>query len=338
MLSSGVYKIKKNQGEYTLVYVEEFFKTPNKLYGDMGKHAEYFWNAYARSNQSMGVLLTGASGSGKTVLTSVISNLGIMNNMPAILVSELTADVGLIRFLDGLSNVTILLDEFGKVFNRSIQDKALTMLSNGSANKKLFLITENSTEDVNRYILNRPGRVRYHIDYIRLDKKVFNEYCADFDIDPEFFKELKKKYEASPTFSFDHLSALVTEHMYNKTATFDELLELLNLGLLSKPKLIILTAIYDMKEKKDLEFYPFSVELSKFNNGHWYWLRPKDSMNELKINTKTVTHMTDDTITHLIDNRYKVIFDIDSGAGRPNVDTSPRPIFNMQASSGIDIH
>lgn len=314
LLLPAVYKIVKEGGKYLCVKIEDFLVTPEKLYGDMGKHAEYFWNAYTRSDQSMGVLLTGASGSGKTVLTSVISNIGIMNNMPVIIVSEIQADINLIRYIDGLKNVTIVLDEFGKVFSLNLQDKALTMLSSGGADKKLFLITENNTHSVSKYILNRPGRVRYHIDYIRLDEKVFNEYCADFDIKPEFFKELKNKYESSPIFSFDHLSALVTEHQYNKDASFDELLTILNLGLLSKPKMLVLSAIYDMKEKKDIEFFSFTTELKHFNNGNFYWLRAKDIMGELKISTKSVIHMSDDSITCLSENRYKIILDIDDGS------------------------
>ena len=322
MIEPAVYKIKKEGKDYVLVFEEEFFTTPEKLYGDMGKHAEYFWNAYTRTDQSMGVLLTGASGSGKTVLTSVIANLGIMNKMPVVLVSEIQADINLIRYIDGLRNVIVLLDEFGKVFNMNLQDKALTMLSSGGSDKKLFLITENNTRDVSNLILNRPGRVRYHIDYIRLDEKVFNEYCNDFDIEPEFYNELESKYKTSPIFSFDHLSALVTEHQHNRKASFDELLEVLNLGLLSKPKMLILSSVYDLKDNKDKEFHPFSTELKNFNNGGYYWIRLKDAMGEVKINVKCVSNMADDHITCLSDGRYKVILDIDTGSGINN-DTVP---------------
>lgn len=340
----GVYKVIKVNDTYTLDRVEDYFVTPKKLYGDMGKHSEYFWNSFSGSDQSMGVLLTGASGSGKTVLTNVISNIAILNGMIVVMVTEIVADAKLISFIDSLTNAVILLDEFGKVFNLKLQDKALTMLSSAGNKRKLFLITENRINMVSQFIINRPGRVRYHIDYIRLDEKVFKEYCADFDMDPVFLKELELKYRSSSVFSFDHLSAIVTEHMRNKDFTFEEVINILNLSVLSNPKMLELANIYDIKEGVEYDFKSLSFTYKSFNEGRVYWVlpirkeNPNDNENvdyfdgdpgkpkrvsgqittrknasipnQFDIKRKYVIEVDDEFMLLLVDNRFRVRLDV----------------------------
>jgi len=305
-LEAGVYRLTKNNKKYGLERDRDFFITPKKLYGRMGIRAEYFWNSFVAAPASMGVLLTGTSGGGKSVLTEVIANIGINNLMPVVLVREITADLELIKFISDLSNVIIIFDEFAKVINGPLQNKSLSMLSD-VYNKKLFLMTENNSDIISPFIRNRPGRVRYHIDYGRLEEEVFEEYCADFDMDSKFLDELREKYKRSAVFSFDHLSAIVTEHISHKDQTLDELLFLLNLDILSKPPKVIFESAYDTVNEKELELNSYSDKLKEFNRGMNIYLYPKGIGDAIVFSAKDIVDMNDDKIIIMNDKKIKII-------------------------------
>jgi len=313
-----VFQIKKNPNtdEYYLEYRMTTFNVPNKLYGKTNMYINRFWRSFVFSKKSMGVLLTGDSGSGKTMLANAIGNVGLANGLNVIIVSELKASIELISFIDHLPSSIILFDEFGKVFDLNFQDKMLTMMSNTEGSKKLFMLTENDVRDVNRFIRNRPGRVRYHIDFNRVEKDIIIEYCNDRSIDKQYLNDMLEKYDESLTFSFDHMMALVVEHIENPESTFAENLNILNLKVLTKRKEMVLLGItkYDEKTK---DYTDTNVKLgssanmvtkSEFNKGRLIYLNTED-YDSIKVSKSTVTNITDGIITCIVDKKYKVILE-----------------------------
>lgn len=248
---SGLYYIKEsdiklpnsNVTSYYLQYYKSRFDTPNKLYGDILKNVIRVWNEYVTSGKTTAALFTGLPGTGKTLSAELISNLAIDNDMGVVMCIEIKYTVDLIRFLAQLNNCVVFIDEFAKVVDNNITNYMLSMLSDINNTNKLILLTENDPRMINQFILNRPGRVRYHFDSNRLSKAVFEDYCKNFDIKPEFYKELELKYRKAKEFSFDQLEVIVDEHLKYPNEDLDCLLNILNLSALNKTKKFELVAI-----------------------------------------------------------------------------------------------
>ncbi len=147
------------------------------------------------------------------------------------------------------------------------------------------------------YIRNRPGRIRYHIDYNRIDKKVLLEYCEDSKVGEEFIAQLLDKYDRSTVFTFDHLQAIVSEHKRYPADTIDELINILNLGFLEKPKVYKLSSINNIKSKEVVEYYPIEIDATRFDTGMNYWVNLKNGGSSIKLSNKNITNILEDEIT-----------------------------------------
>jgi len=235
---NGVYQIvyDKQKKEWGVTFKSERFNTPDKLYGTISKKGDHIYSIYKNGDKTIAALFTGLKGSGKTQLAQYIANRAIDDGMAVILITEIEPNPELIKYLSNLKNVVLFLDEFGKVFKRNNQDLMLTMLSDITNTRKLILLTENNISMINSFMVNRPGRVRYHIKFNRLGDDVITDYCEDHNVDKEFTSKLLERYKSAMTFTFDHLQALIEEHLLNPEMSFDDLLELLNIDILNRKR------------------------------------------------------------------------------------------------------
>jgi len=265
-LTPGIYNLVYNDftKQYELVRTNNRFKLPDKIYGKSPSYAAHFLEAYKRSNNNLGVILTGEKGTGKTELAKLIANMAIDSGYPVVTIYDVqTKEMGrLIEFIESLGDVVILLDEFGKNFSHYEQDKLLPLLSSSSNGKKLFLITENNYYAISNFIRSRPGRARYHIDFQRLEPEVVQEYLEDKGVDKRFKKEILDFYNRSPRFTFDYLRALVEEHQLFPDKDFKELVKLLNIDELKKKYYVVVKNVYKLNDKNERE--PVRYEQVKF--------------------------------------------------------------------------
>ena len=258
----GIYYIKEDtfmeQKYYSLIYHKDKFETPTTLYGDTMSNVVRVWNEYAISKKTTGVLFTGTKGSGKTMMSSLLCNLAIDNGLPVVLCVEIEFTIELIRFLSQLKHSVLFMDEFNKNVHYSLQDKLLTMLSDVNSTNKLIIMTENSYLGINQYIIDRPGRIRYHYDFDKLSKSVFEDYCMkNMDIDGKdksFYIDLLNRYLDLQTFSFDQLQAIVTEHNHYPDDDLETLFNILNLHGLSKPKKFVIVSVATTSNNEQLEW------------------------------------------------------------------------------------
>ena len=236
----GVYVVGLDENdEYYLTPSNETFEVKGKNYGKMEEHANIFWKSYCMAIRNTGVLLTGNAGSGKTRTLDITCRLSLDAGQPVIIVnSSLKVNLHLIKYLDSFDNVTLHMDEFGKTFDLRMQSKMLGMLSGNDARKKFILMTENSSMRISEFILNRPGRARYHKHFGKVEQDIFDEFLEDHDITVTFEKDLRRLYSGSLKFSFDQLQALVTEHMVLPDTPLDELLTFVNVSELNKPEMV----------------------------------------------------------------------------------------------------
>lgn len=237
MLNPGVYYIQKNEqlNIYQLQYAFHKFEEPKKIYGDMLQRCVRIWNHYAISKESTGCMFTGSAGSGKTKAGELLCNLAVDNGLPVIMCVEIKFDVELVRFLSNLTDCVMFFDEFKKNVDYTTERQMLTMLADASR-RRLFIITENVSGNISDYIRDRPGRIRYHFNYDKISKAVFEDFCNDFKLTKEFRADLTDKFKTALVFTFDQLQAIVYEHLHYPEDKLEDLLEVLNLHSLKKPR------------------------------------------------------------------------------------------------------
>lgn len=261
----GIYTIQyhKESDTYSLELTQEGFKLPPVLYGNVRKNATRVWNTFSISKLSTGILLTGESGSGKSLLAEVICNMAISKGIPVIYITAIKMTSNLVMQLQRLTDVVIYMDEFGKCSDRDIQNTMLSFFSD-TTTRKLFILTENNTWMVSNFILNRPGRIRYHIDYSKIPKNIVADYLSKNCKDETFKNDVFKLYLSSKTFSFDHLQTLVSEHDRYPEDDLSQLLEILNLGILAKPYVIYVKSVknLDTNEMLDRSLFEYNEKYS----------------------------------------------------------------------------
>lgn len=219
------------------VYLTDKFVLPKKIYGNILEKVQYIWNVFAAPNGRASVLCTGSAGAGKSLLAKLLINAAVETHdispepIEAIVVSEIEGCPELIEYLSKLDKCVIMIDEFGKLFNNYDQQMMLTLLSDHNK-RRMFVLTENDSGYIQRFILNRPERVRYHFEFDRLENSVISEFCKDHNVPTEFMKDLLKLNMVNSKFNFDQLSTLVEEASRSGRWDLTWLVEMLNLKVL----------------------------------------------------------------------------------------------------------
>lgn len=130
-------------------------------------------------------------------------------------------------FIDSIdTECVVFFDEFDKATKRCINarsddditsevtqasDSLLSLFDGISPHKKLYILTANDIERVNRQLINRPGRVYYRFDFTGLDEAAIRSYCDENLKDHTQVKDIITIASTVYQFSFDMLQALVEE-------------------------------------------------------------------------------------------------------------------------------
>ena len=228
-LPSGTYTIVQcpMTSELMLDKIKDF-SLPKKLYGNIEKNSHRILNTFNLRKNNTGVLLSGEKGSGKTLLAKLISIDAKKSDVPTIIIDKNWKGEKFNQLIQNINQPCIIIfDEFEKVYDRDEQDQILTLLDGVYQTKKLFLLTCNDFYRVNEYMLNRPGRIFYHLDFDGLDSEFISQYCDDNLLNKDFKSRVSKISGLFDKFNFDLLSSIVEEcNRYNEDP-FD-VIEILN--------------------------------------------------------------------------------------------------------------
>ena len=213
-----VVKFHEMSGTYFLTPVDDM-SVPSKLYGNTHKDAKRIINTFNTRDGAMGVHLNGVKGSGKTLLSKVISEEMRNSGVPTIIINEPHCGDGFNQFIQQIDQkAVIIFDEFEKVYGHNEQEKILTLLDGVYPTKKLFIVTTNDKSMTSEYMKNRPSRIRYYIDFGTIDPAFVEEYCQDNLDNKDNMGDIIKFAEIYSFLNFDMLSAMVSEmNMYNET-------------------------------------------------------------------------------------------------------------------------
>ena len=237
-LRTAVYSVKMSANVgYYLNRESDNFKISDKVYGDIYDKVDMIIDTYmsrARDGFNTGVLFSGVKGSGKTLSSKIVCNKMLELGYPVIMVKERFDSDGLVSFLESIDDqCVILFDEFEKVFSENNNDDTssqrafLTFLDGVVSTSHLILFTCNDVDSINDYLLNRPGRIYYHLRYNNLSDDIFTEYCEDNLDNKEYETDIRYIMSImDDKFSFDILQMIVKECNYRKKSpkTFIDML------------------------------------------------------------------------------------------------------------------
>lgn len=216
-LPEGTYMVKFNpMAGFSLEKTHNYVNKEAKIYGEANGKTDKVLKAFDSMDKSLGVILSGDKGIGKSLFIRLLAEEAVRIGMPVIIVNR--AYKGIAEFLESIEQeVLVLFDEFEKVFNERLegiesQDDLLGLFDGMSHHKRIYAITVNELNRVSEYMLNRPGRFHYHFrfgypdsDGIReyLQDKVETQYHGDIQNAVNFGKRIKLNYDCLRAVAFE---------------------------------------------------------------------------------------------------------------------------------------
>lgn len=215
---SYVVRFSERRGFYLSKYVDMDITEP-KVYGVHEAKVAKVLNSFHEMNRSLGVILSGDKGIGKSLFAKMLAAAAIQNGYPVIIVD--TFINGIASYIESIEQeAMILFDEFDKTFGEvrqkdgesSPQSSLLTLFDGLSGGKKLFVVTCNELRKLNEYLINRPGRFHYHFRFeypsaheIRqyLEDKLPEKYYGEIDNVVAFSGKVSLNYDCLRSIAFE---------------------------------------------------------------------------------------------------------------------------------------
>ncbi len=204
-----------------------------KIYGVHMEKVNKVINAFPKFDRSLGVILSGDKGMGKSVFAKLLANKAISNGIPVIIVDKYVPGIaGYIETIE--QEVMILFDEFDKTFkesdeeNANRQDELLSLFDGVSTGKKLFVVTCNEIYCLSDYLINRPGRFHYHFRFKYPNNDEIREYLQD-KLDEQYWEQIDSviAFANRVPINYDCLRAITFE--INTGAEFGDAIQDLNI-------------------------------------------------------------------------------------------------------------
>lgn len=226
-LPAGNYVVKLNMFGYFLEKIEDF-GPQGTIYGNVLTTANRIINTFESRDKSTGVLLSGIKGTGKTMMSRILGIECFNRGIPCLIINEPHIGDAFNQFIQDINQpALIMFDEFEKVYPKEKQEHMLTLLDGVFPTKKLFVLTSNSMLRMDDNLIQRPGRIFYHIEYKGLDEQFIRDYCNANLNDKSHIEKICTLASMYYAFTFDILKAIVEEmNRYNETPA--EAVRLLN--------------------------------------------------------------------------------------------------------------
>lgn len=206
-----------------------------KTYGAHPEKAEKVLKTFSVFERNLGVILSGDKGIGKSLFARMLAEKAQDAGYPVLIIDQ---------FIPGISNyiqsidqeAVFLFDEFDKTFGgvrpgdneTDPQASLLSMFDGTSDGKKLFIITCNSLDKLNDFLVNRPGRFHYHFRFGYPSVEAVKEYLED-KLDAAYRGEIPKVviFSQKVTLNYDCLRAIAFE--LNMGLPFEQAIQDLNI-------------------------------------------------------------------------------------------------------------
>ena len=166
----NTYKINFSpMSGFSIEKTQNLKPSENKVYGDHYQKIDKVIKTYDLMNRSLGILLSGDKGIGKSLFVQLLATKYIEKGYPVFIIDK--SYPGLFNYIDSIQQeVVVIFDEFEKTFDKydddvDSQHDILGLLDGTSSQKRLYLATINDLNSISSFLINRPGRFHYHFRF-----------------------------------------------------------------------------------------------------------------------------------------------------------------------------
>ena len=219
----------KQSGFFLSKYAD--IQVSEKMYGVHNIKLNKVMSAFDAFERNLGVILSGDKGIGKSSFAKLLAVECVRIGIPVVVVN--TYIPGIAEYLASFDQtVMVLFDEFDKTFKTSnnngvdAQAEMLTLFDGLAQGKKMFVVTCNSLNGLNDFLVNRPGRFHYHFRFGYPTAEDVREYLAD-KVNEKFHSEINKvvSFSRKIDLNYDCLRAIAFE-LNTGTSFKDAILDL----------------------------------------------------------------------------------------------------------------
>ncbi|WQZ49365.1 hypothetical protein Z3_49 [Bacillus phage Z3] len=278
-LPAATYKVDLHpmQG-FSLEKIDNFESKEQKIYGSHAEKIEKVLRSYDKFERSLGLILSGNKGMGKSMFVQLIAEAVVARGIPVIMVTK--AYPGIADFIEEINQeVLVVFDEFEKMFNprndkAESQDNLLGLFDGTSQKKRMYAITVNDLYKVNEFMLSRPGRFHYHIRFDYPTASEIEIYLRD-KIDPKYYGQIKHvvSFANRVKLNYDSLRAIAFE--LNEGYTFRSAIGDLNILATDSQRYDVKVTlntgkVFDLK-RKEINLFSEEVRLDGYMGGGDYF-------------------------------------------------------------------
>lgn len=221
-LEGGTYQLQFDPDSGFFLSQKVDLKTPSKCYGNTRSLVDRICTTFVATQKNTGVMLTGEKGSGKTMTARAISKKMLEDHdVPTIVINSQFAGDSFLSFLNAITQpCVVLFDEFEKVYHDDGPRTQILGLFDGLVHSnKLFIVTTNDMSRVSEFMINRPGRLRYRVEFEGVEREAIIEYCEDNLNNLAHTASVLQVSDLVYNFNFDMLVHIVDEmNRYHESA------------------------------------------------------------------------------------------------------------------------